>query len=134
MANKEIELILSRQMADSLSIPIFLVDTVGNLLYYNEPAEELLGLRFEETGSMPVDDWSLLFRAQNEHGQLLPPGALPLVQTLNHQTPAHGEFWIHNIKGELHKISVTSYPIIGRPNRFLGAVALFWKSHKNHEH
>lgn len=133
MANKEIELILSRQLADSLSIPIFLVDTVGNLLYYNEPAEELLGLRFEETGSMPVEDWSSLFKAQTETGEYLPPNALPLVKTLNNQIPAHGEFWIHNLRGELHKISVTSYPIIGRPDRFLGAVALFWKSNQ-HEH
>ena len=32
-------------------MPIFLVDTEGNLLYYNEPAEAILGRRFSETGA-----------------------------------------------------------------------------------
>lgn len=131
MPSQQIEMILSRQLADSLSIPVFLVDTVGNLIFYNEPAEELLGLRFEETGSMPVIEWSTIFKPQNEKGELLVAEALPLVQTLRHQLPAHGQFWINNLKGESHKISVTSFPIIGRPDRFLGAVALFWKSHES---
>lgn len=128
MPNQQIEIILSRQLADSLSMPIFIVDTMGNLLFYNEPAEALLGLRFEETGIMPVEEWSTIFKPQDEHGGLLPPESLPLVQTLNNQLPAHGQFWIDSMRNERHKISVTSYPIIGRPDRFLGAVALFWKS------
>ncbi|MDP1727657.1 MAG: PAS domain-containing protein [Bacteroidota bacterium] len=128
MATQQIEIILSRQMADCLSIPVFIVDTKGNLLFYNEPAEELLGLRFEETGFMPVEEWSVIFKPQNEKGELLPHVSLPLVQTLIHKIPSHGQFWVNNLKGEMHKISVTSYPIIGRPKRFIGAVALFWKS------
>ena len=129
MSAQPIEIILSRQLADSLSIPIFIVDTHGNLLFYNEPAEELLGMRFEETGFMSVEEWSTIFKPEDEEGRHLPGGALPLVRTLNHQAPMHGEFWIHNMKKkERIKISVTSYPIIGRPHRFIGAVALFWKS------
>ena len=128
MPNQQIELILSRQLADSLSIPVFLVDTKGNLLFYNEPAEELLGLRFEETGFMPAEEWSTIFKPQDKDGELLPMESLPLVKTLRTQTPAHGEFWIKSLKGEFLKIAVTAYPIIGRPDRFVGAVALFWKS------
>ena len=50
-----IEIILSRQLADCLSMPVFITDTVGNLIFYNEPAENLLGTRFEETGEMKVE-------------------------------------------------------------------------------
>jgi PAS domain-containing protein len=128
MSNQQIEMILSRQLADSLSVPVFLVDTGGNLIFYNEPAEEILGLRFEETGSMPVEEWSTIFKPQDEKGDLLPASSLPLVQTLKNKIPAHGQFWIHSLRGDVHKISVTSFPIIGRPHRFLGAMALFWKS------
>jgi hypothetical protein len=42
-----IQIILTRQLAGYLSVPLFLVDQKGNLLYYNEPAEVLLGRRFE---------------------------------------------------------------------------------------
>ena len=46
MSSKEIEVILSRQLADSLSVPVFIVDTHGNLIFYNEPAEDILGLNY----------------------------------------------------------------------------------------
>ncbi len=127
MSSREIEVILSRQLADSLSTPVFIVDPVGNLIYYNEPAEDLLGLRYEETGTMPVSEWSSIFTPVDDDGNVVPPEELPLVQTLAMRTPAHGDFWIKSLVGKNHKISVTSFPIIGRPNRFLGAIAIFWK-------
>lgn len=131
MSNHQIEIILSRQLADCLSIPIFLTDPDGNLLYYNEPAEELLGLRYEETGSMPVEQWSTIFHPKDAQGNALKPEDLPLVKTLTNHHPSHGEFWINSMNGEFNKISVTSYPIMGRPHRFLGAVAIFWKSNES---
>ena len=48
-----IQIILARQLAGYLSVPVFLVDQTGNLLFYNEPAEVILGQRFDETGAMP---------------------------------------------------------------------------------
>lgn len=127
MSSKEIEIILSRQWADSLSVPVFIVDTMGNLLFYNEPAEEILGLRFEKTGSMPVSRWSTIFTPMDDQGNILPAEALPLVKTLTNQRPAQGDFWINSLKGSSYKISVTAFPIMGRPDRFLGAIAIFWK-------
>ena len=32
-----------RELADHLATPIFVVDAAGDLLFYNEPAEKLLG-------------------------------------------------------------------------------------------
>ena len=128
MSNHQIEIILSRQLAECLSIPIFLTNPAGDLLFYNEPAEELLGKRFEETGKMPVAEWATIFKPVDESGNPLPPEKLPLVKTLTNHHPAYGEFWIESLKGEINKISVTAYPIIGRPDRFLGAVAIFWKT------
>ena len=72
MSSREIEVILSRQLADSLSTPVFIVDPVGNLIFYNEPAEELLGIRYEETGTMPVAEWSSIFTPMDDHGNALP--------------------------------------------------------------
>jgi len=126
MAANEIEIILSRQLADCLSVPVFIVDPEGNLLFYNEPAENILGRRFEDTGAMPVAEWSVIFEPRDDKGEIIPPRNLPLVKTLNTQQPAHGTFWVHSLKGPSYKISVTSYPLIGRAKRFSGAVAIFW--------
>lgn len=52
MSQKEIEVILARHLASYLAMPIFLVDPEGTLVYYNDPAEKILGLRFAETGEV----------------------------------------------------------------------------------
>jgi len=41
--------------------------------------------------------------------------------------PYHKSFWIKSLEGKTEKIALTSYPIINRENKFLGAVAMFWK-------
>jgi PAS domain-containing protein len=128
----EIEIILNRQLADCLSIPVFITDTVGNLIFYNIPAEEVLGRRFEETGEMPVEVWSVIFKPVDELNVAIPPGELPLVKTLQDHLPYHKSFWIKSLQGEMGKIALTSYPIISRDNKFVGAVAMFWKI-KDHE-
>ena len=124
----EIEIILNRQLADCLSIPVFITDTNGNLIFYNEPAEVILGKRFEDTGEMPVEQWSTDFKPVDDQGHGLAPEELPLVKTLNHAAPFHKSFGIVSLEGKIQKISVTSYPIIGRTGKMLGAVAIFWKS------
>lgn len=127
MAAYEIEIILNRQLADCLSIPVFITDTEGNLIFYNDPAEKILGTRYEETGEMEVATWATIFKPLDEHLVPLPPAELPLVKTLNDQRPHHKIFWIESLKGKAEKIGVTSYPIIGRTGKFLGAVAIFWE-------
>ena len=122
-----IEIILNRQLADCLAIPVFITDTVGNLLFYNESAEHILGKRYEDTGEMKVEEWSTIFKSKDDHGKLLDPEELPLVKTLLNQLPYSKTFWIESLLGKAEKISVTSYPIIGRAGIFLGAVAIFWR-------
>ncbi|MCT4623600.1 MAG: PAS domain-containing protein [Schleiferiaceae bacterium] len=128
MSQHPLELILARQFADSMNMAVFLVDPEGNLLFYNEAAEDILGIRYSETGAMPVDEWATVFKPTDEHGEPLPPEGLPLVKTLSHRKPAHGSLYIANKLGHKFSITVTSYPIEGKPDRYLGAMALFWKT------
>ena len=100
MAAYEIEIILNRQLADCLSIPVFITDTVGNLIFYNEAAEPVLGKRFEETGEMPVAEWSTIFKPLDNAGNPMAPEELPLVKTLMEQYPYHKSFQIVSLTGE----------------------------------
>ncbi len=130
MPAHSLELILTRRWAEVLSIPVFITDVSGNLLYYNPPAEDILGRRFEDTGEMPVEEWATIFTPTDENGSPLPPESLPLVKTLGTQVPAQGAFYIENLKGATHFIHVSAFPIIGMAEGFLGAVALFWITDK----
>lgn len=127
MPQKELELILFRQCASHLSIPIFIADAHGNLLFYNEPAELLLGRRFSEAGEMPLKQMSAIFQTTTEEGVPLLPEALPLGISLKERRPAHGRIRFRALDGVWKTIEVTAFPVEGQQGRHLGAVAIFWE-------
>src|SRR5262249_16202234 len=127
MGSYEIEIILNRQLADCLSLPVFITDTAGDLIFYNEAAEKILGRRFEETARMPKETVATALNPLGYGVKALPPEELPLVRTLRDVYPYHKSLRIESLDGMTHDISVTSYPIISRSGNFLGAVAIFWK-------
>jgi PAS domain-containing protein len=127
MPQQAIEVILMRQLASYLAMPIFLVDPGGNLLFYNEPAEALLGHRYEETGEMPLAEWAQIFQATSADGSPLPPEALPLVIALQQHRAAHLAFQIRGLDDVHRMIEATAFPLEGQGGRHLGAVAIFWE-------
>jgi len=123
----EVELILMKQVASYLALPIFLVDPEGTLLYFNEPAEDLLGRRYDETGEMPLDEWGTIFLPTDRQGVSLPPEQLPLAIAVQQRRPAHGQLSIVGLDGMKRHLSVTAFPLIGQNERYLGSVAIFWE-------
>ena len=126
MPQQPIELILIRQLAGYLSIPIFVVDAEGTLLFYNEPAELLLGRRFDEAGEMKLGVWSTIFLPKDEHGAPLPVEALPLFVALRQGRPAHRIVQFTGLDGGSKLIEIMAFPVAGLSGRHLGAVAAFW--------
>lgn len=129
MSQQEIEVILARHLAECLAMPVFIVNPDGDLIFYNEPAEAVLGQSYTETGTMPAGEWATIFQPFDREGTILPPEELPLVIALSKQHPAHKLFWIHGKDGVIREIEVTAFPLIGQANRFLGAMAIFWENH-----
>lgn len=124
---QEIELILSRHWASYLETPIFIIDPDGNLLYYNESAESILGRRFAETGTMSYEEWSTVFQITDIHRKPIAPEDLPLSIALQAQQPAHMRLWLTGFDHVARFIETTCFPLIGQADRFLGAVAIFWE-------
>ena len=127
MAQQEIEVILIRQLASYLAMPIVIVNSVGTLLFYNEPAEQLVAMRFEETGEMPEDEWVNALRLTDEHGVPIAPEEHPLLIALHERRPAHRTMWSQGPDGVRRHVEVTAFPLIGQAGRVLGAVGLFWE-------
>ena len=127
MPQHPVELILTKQLASYLAIPIFLVNPEGSLLFYNEPAETILGCRYDETGEMDLETWSSTFTPTDDDGAPLPPERLPLVIALTERKPAHDTFRIVGLDGVSRRIAVTAFPVLAQGDRDLGAVAMFWE-------
>jgi PAS domain-containing protein len=108
-------------------MPAFIVDPQGALVFYNEPAEPILGRRFEETGEMPMSEWSTIFEPTDAQGVPIPPTEQHLAITVAERRPTHSVFWIRGLDNVHRHIEATSLPLIGQANRYLGAIALFWE-------
>jgi PAS domain-containing protein len=122
-----VEIILARQLASYLSVPIFVVDPDGDLLFYNEPAERIIGTRFDETGKMAMEEWTTVFEPTDEDGVPIPASELPLVATLETRQPALRSLFIRGLDGELRRITTVSLPLLAQGKRFVGVLAFFWE-------
>jgi PAS domain-containing protein len=122
---KPLELILARNFLSSLSTPAFLVDENGILVFYNEAAGALLGMRFEEAGRMGPEQWGTAFGPFTEDGNHVPFDELPLTIALRQGHPAHSYLTIRSVGGEDHDIEVSAFPILVAEGS-AGALAMFW--------
>lgn len=129
MTQKDVELILLRQWASHLAMPVWIAGTEGELIFYNEPAESLLQRRFDEAGEMPLDQLSTLFKTAAEDGTPVSPAELPLGLALREGRPAHGRLRIETSDGVVRTIEITAIPLVVQGGRNLGAVVFFWEYH-----
>ncbi len=130
MAQQPIELILLKQWATYIAIPLWIMDEAGNLVFYNEPAESVLGERFDEAGRINAEDLAEKFQTRGIDGEPLESKELPIVVALVEGQPAHMALQIRSIDGEWREIQVSAIPIEGEGGRHLGAFAMFWESSK----
>lgn len=127
-AQKHLALIIARELASQIATAAFIADATGNLVFYNEAAEEVLGRTFAEAGSMPADSWTSQFLLEELDGTPMPLERMPAGIALMEQRPAHGKFWMTGLDGERRLLSVTAVPLFASATEFVGMIALFWQS------
>lgn len=123
---RHIALIFARDFAASLATPMFVVDRDGDLVYYNEAAEAILGRPFSEA-QMSAQEWATAFRPVDGDGRALPLEELPLGVAFLTGVPAHRAFRIMAADGMARDIEVTAFPLFAHPGQLVGGVAIFWE-------
>jgi len=118
-------LILARNLVASVTVPGFVTDAEGAIVFYNEAAGELLGRRFEETGRLSREEWAAIGPV-DESGEPLGTDA-PLTTALRENRPAHGRFRICTDESSLMMVETSALPLAG-PEGFHGAIVVFWPS------
>ena len=127
MAQHPIEMILLRQWASLIAVPVWITDTDGRLVYYNEPTEEIIGMRFEDAGEMSAERVAEVFVICDLDGSPLDEDDRPLMIALTKQMSAHRRIRFLRADKEWREIAVTAIPIIGEGNRHLGAMVTMWE-------
>ena len=130
MAQRDIGLILTRQLASGLAVPVWLSDERGDLLFFNEAAEKLLAQRFDDVGTLSLDDARRILSFRDTDGNALPADQTPLLVALRERRPVHRRLAIRGLDGRDHEIEVTAFPLLGGGGHLIGGVAMFWERHK----
>lgn len=124
---RNLVLILAREFASKLATATFITDAGGNLIYYNEPAEQLLGRTFAEAGEVKAEEWASMYKVEELDGTPIPlernPGGIALLE----QRPAHSDLRITGLDGVPREIQATAYPLLASPDELVGMVAIFWE-------
>jgi PAS domain-containing protein len=128
----EVELILARQLASGLAVPVLLVDARGDTLFYNEPAEAIFGRRFDEIDVLPFEERAAMLAPRRENGEPLPVDRLPGMIAMRERRPAHAEIYIHGFDGVLRAVEATAIPIESAGGHVLGTLVVMWQNHMAH--
>ena len=127
-AQKHLALIIARELASQIATATFIADAEGNLVFYNEAAETILGRTFAEAGTMPAESWASEFLLEGVDGTPMSLDRMPAGIALTQHRPAHGKLWMTGLDGERKLLSVTAVPLFASATEFVGMIALFWQS------
>ena len=121
MAQQEVEIILARQFASQLSVAVLVVDSVGDTLFFNEPAERILGRPFHEVDALPFEERAAILAPRDDDGRPMPVEQLPGMVAMREHRPAHISFHMHGLDGILRPIEATAIPLMNAGGHVLGA-------------
>jgi PAS domain-containing protein len=124
---KHLVLILAREFASNLATPTLIADDRGQLVYYNEAAEEVIGGAFAETGEIPLDEWTASFAPRALDSEPLPAERRPTRIAFDERRPSHQRFMITSRDGVEREVAVTAFPLFAHADEFVGVMAIFWR-------
>jgi PAS domain-containing protein len=126
-AQKSLPLILAREFASNLATPMVIMDEGGRLVFFNEPAELIIGQTHAEVGELGPDEWGRLFKVEQTDGTPVKIEKTPAGITLAERRPAHDTLAFTTVDGIRHEIAVTAFPLLGREDELVGVVSVFWE-------
>ena len=99
-----------------------MLDAEGNLVFFNEAAEEMHGITFDDAGELSAAEWPNVFSMQCFHSRSC-RWALPLFE----RRAVHTTLQFTGADGISREVSVTAFPLMGREEEVQGAFAIFWQ-------
>jgi PAS domain-containing protein len=125
-ASKSLPLILARELATNLSTPMFLLDSRGMLVYFNDAAEVLIGRTIVEIGEISGVDFGEALQLRDAGGAPMRRRDSPSGIAYFQRRPAHREVRATCFDGVDRDFSATAYPLLGAEGELHGVVTVFW--------
>ena len=125
-AARSLPLILARELASNLATPMFLLDSEGTLVFFNDAAALLLGKTHAEVGEISSLEFGESLRVSTLDGEPLRRRDTPSGIAFFQHKPAHLRVLATTYDGVRRAFEATSYPLLGATGEMHGVVAVFW--------
>jgi hypothetical protein len=117
-----VELILARNLISSLTVAALLCDSEGTMVFFNDAAGELLGQRFDQTGSLSPQQWSSTFGAGAKSDRTSVDDDEPLSRAGRDGPPAHARICLR-AQDDYTEVEMSTVPL-RTVDGFKGAIIL----------
>jgi PAS domain-containing protein len=128
VGHKSIELILLRQFASRLHMPVSIADAQGCLVYINPPVERLLGFDFAGLDGYPISRFGELLDPRWPDGSVMKAEEMTLAVALHERRPQQGKMILHGKDGVGHLVVTNAVPLDGQGGKLLGSMSIFWEA------
>ena len=128
MSAKPIELILLRQLASRLPMPVALVDAQGDVVYINPATERLLGLDQAAMAGYPTSRFDELLDPREPDGSPMESRHMSIMVALHDRRPQQSKMILHGSDGVPHRVVTNAVPLDGQGGTLLGAMSIFWEA------
>jgi PAS domain-containing protein len=120
-------LILARELASNLATPMFLVDSRGMLVFYNDAAELLIGKPFAELGAIDALEFGSVLHMTELDGEPVRRRYSPAGIAFAERRPSHQQLLVTGYDGIRRAVEATAYPLLGAHDELHGVVVVFWE-------
>jgi PAS domain-containing protein len=124
---RALALIVARELAANLATPMFLIDAAGDLVFYNDAAEQIIGKSFGELGTISALAWGEMLHLTTPDGTPLRRRESPPGIAFAERRPAHAKVQVTALDGSVRLVEVTAYPLFAKADEMDGVVAIFWE-------
>ncbi|MEY2423185.1 MAG: hypothetical protein QOI95_3252 [Acidimicrobiaceae bacterium] len=128
---RALALIVARELAANLATPMFLIDAAGDLVFYNDAAEQIIGKSFAELGTISALTWGEMLKLAKANGDPLRRRDSPPGIAFAERRPAHATLQATALDGTVRLVEVTAYPLFAKTDEMHGVVAIFWETERS---
>jgi PAS domain-containing protein len=107
---------------------MFLIDSEGTLVFFNEAAELLLGKKYAEVGGITANEFGTMLDLGHPDGSPMRRRDSPAGVAFYKREPAHRTVLATTLDGSRDLFEVTAYPLFGRVGEMHGVLTVFWQT------
>jgi PAS domain-containing protein len=118
---------LAREIVQHVPTPMFVLDAVGTLVYFNDAGAKLIGKPYSEIGPIGAAEFGDVLQLTSTSGELLRRRDSPAGIAFFQNRPSHQRVVVTGYDGVRRTVDASAYPLLNERGDNDGIIAVFWQ-------